>query len=84
MARKARRTGANGVIEEVTSEHRNYYNTAEVMALMGCSRSKANRVCRQVKAELVDKGVLRDWYMPGRVPKAYFNEMIGIKGEYTR
>ena len=84
MARTARRTAANGVIEEVTSKHRNYYNTEEVMNLMGCSKSKAQRVCKQVKTELVNKGILRDWYMPGQVPKDYFNEMIGIKGEYTR
>ena len=77
MAKTAQRPASNGVIEEVTSKHRYYYTAEEVMNLMGCSRSKALRVCKQVKTELVNKGILRDWYMPGIVPKDYFNEMIG-------
>ena len=67
---------ANGVIKELQPE---YYTCRDVALLIGCSESHARKIIRQARAELISKGVIRDWYTPGKVPKMQFRKMIGLK-----
>ena len=49
-----------------------YYTITDVMAILGCSRTKAQDVIRALNDELVDKGYMR--FPLGKVPKKYVHE----------
>jgi len=49
-----------------------YYGIEDVMVILGCCRTKAQDVVRQLNDELEAKGFMR--YSQGKVPKRYFHE----------
>ena len=70
--------GSNGVIKVLGPDDRSYYTAKEVAQMIGCSESHAYKICKQVKDELINRGILMQWYLPGRVPKQQFRKMIGL------
>lgn len=49
-----------------------YYTVDDVMVILGCKRTKAQDVIRELNDELVEKGY-RKW-PKGKISKKYFNE----------
>lgn len=64
----------NGIIKELSREERSYYVAADVMSLLGVSKSKAYDMIRIMRQELVDAGTISAVYPQGKIPKKYFNE----------
>lgn len=71
-------TQRNGVLKVLTKEDRKYYEVEDVMLLLGIKRSKAYKIMRSLRQELIASGRLIDEYPAGRVPKRYFNARCGI------
>lgn len=70
---------AAGVIKELTSENRSFYNAKDVQELLQVSQDKAYKMIRAMQKELVERGELTKVYPQGRIPKKYFNRMCGIE-----
>jgi len=68
----------NGVMKVISKEDRNYYTAEDVEGLLGVAQSKAYKVIRSLREELVASGQLLEEYPKGRVPKKYFNARCGI------
>ena len=68
-----------GVVEELALEERSYYNAEEVMLILGVGRSKAYKVCQNLREEYQAKGLLAKDYPTGRVPKRIFNRNFMIE-----
>lgn len=68
----------NGVLKILTKEDRPYYTVEDVMLLLGVKQSKAYRIIRSLRLELIASGRLIDEYPAGRVPKRYFDARCGI------
>lgn len=49
-----------------------YYGVADVMVILGCGRTKAQDVIRQMNDELESKGYSR--WPKGKISKTYFNQ----------
>ncbi len=47
-----------GVIRVVRNN--SYYTYSDVMELLGCGQSKAYKVIREIRQELIDKGIRRE------------------------
>ena len=71
-------TQRNGVLKVLTKEDRTYYTVEDVMLLLGVKQSKAYRIMRSLRLELIASGRLIDEYPAGRIPKNYFNARCGI------
>lgn len=65
---------SNGVIKIFTNEDRPYYDSNDVMSLLGVKQDKAYRIIRSLRKELINDGKLSEAYPCGRVPKRYFQE----------
>lgn len=48
-----------------------YYTAADLMALLGISRSRAYKLLKQMNDELEEQGYI---VVAGKVPKKYFSE----------
>ena len=56
-----------------------YYGVTDVMVILGCGRTKAQDVIRQMNDELNEKGYLT---VAGRVSRQYYEERFyGLKKE---
>ena len=69
---------ANGVVKELSKEDRSYYTAADVMEILGVSKTKAYSMITVLRKELFDSGTLTPAYPPGRIPKGYFNNRCMI------
>lgn len=49
-----------------------YYGVEDVMSILGCGRTKAQDVIRELNNELEEKGYRR--WPRGKISKRYFNE----------
>lgn len=49
-----------------------YYTVDDVMIILGCKRTKAQDVIRELNEELVEKGYRR--WPKGKISKKYFEE----------
>ena len=49
-----------------------YYGVTDVMVILGCGRTKAQDVIRQMNDELESKGYGR--WQKGKISKTYFNQ----------
>jgi predicted DNA-binding transcriptional regulator AlpA len=47
----------------------------DVAKMLGCSKSSAYRLMRQIRKELTDKGLLT---LPGIVPRGYTLKRLGV------
>ena len=59
-------------------EHR-ILRAEDVMEILGCSQAKAYRIIKALNKELVQKGILRESIMNGRVPESYFYERVFLE-----
>ena len=48
-----------------------YYNTADIVAMLGISMGKSYKILREMNSELSSKGFLT---IAGKIPVAYFKE----------
>ena len=79
MAETARKTPCrNGIIQIIPNDKRNYYTAADVQQLLGVKQTKAYRIIRSLRQELIVSGRLLEEYPAGRIPKKYFDERCGI------
>ena len=67
-----------GLIAELTENERSYYEAHDVMRLLGVCESKAYKICRSLKKEYQERGLLSKDYPAGKVPKRIFNEKFMI------
>lgn len=49
-----------------------YYTVQDVMVILGCKKTKAQDIIRDLNSEMVEKGYKR--YPKGKVSRKYFNE----------
>ena len=68
-----------GVVKELDLEERSYYNADEVGRMLGVGRSKAYKVCQNLRKEYQEKGLLSSDYPTGRVPKRSFNRNFMVE-----
>jgi len=68
-----------GIVEELELEERSYYKAEEVGRMLGVGKSKAYRVCQNLRKEYQAKGLLSKDYPAGRVPKRIFNRNFMIE-----
>ncbi len=68
-----------GVIKELKQEERSYYRADEVGKMLGVGKSKAYKVCQNLREEYQAKGLLSKDYPAGRVPKRIFNRSFMIE-----
>ena len=71
--------GKRGVVKELDLEDRSYYKAEEVGQLLGVGKSKAYKVCQNLREEYQEKGLLSNDYPAGRVPKRIFNRNFMIE-----
>jgi hypothetical protein len=67
------------VVKELAVEERSYYRAEEVMMMLGVGKSKAYKVCQNLREEYQAKGLLAKDYPAGRVPKRIFNRFYMIE-----
>ena len=53
-----------------------YYNSVDVMDILGCGRARALKVIKQLNVELDKKGYIVENY---KIPIKYFQERMGIE-----
>ena len=71
--------GKRGVVKELELKERSYYRADEVGQMLGVSKSKAYKVCQNLREEYQAKGLLSNDYPAGRVPKRIFNRNFMIE-----
>lgn len=70
---------AAGVIGVLTPENRYYYTIEDVMAIMGCSQSKASTMIVNTRRWGIENKLLfADDIPQGKVPKKVFNMRYGL------
>ena len=62
---------AKGVLKELTPKDKAYYDCADVMQILGVSRSKAYQVLQGLNRELKAKGYIT---ISGKCPVSYFEQ----------
>jgi len=78
MAAQAKPTAnRNGILKIYQEDDKNYYTKDDIKKLVGVSDSKAYRIIRQAREELISSGRLLSEYPAGRVPKKYLDSRIG-------
>lgn len=70
---------AKGVLKELTPKDRVYYDCADVMRLLGVSRSKAYKMIADLRKEHISKGTLYSGYPDGKIPKSIFDRECLIR-----
>lgn len=70
---------AKGVLKELTPKDKAYYDCADVMQLLGVSRSKAYDMIRGMRKKFISKGLLYDGYPDGKIPRKIFDQECMIK-----
>jgi len=70
---------AKGVLKELTPQDRTYYNCDDVQRLLGCSRSKAYKMIKDLRDKHISKGVLYSGYPDGKIPRKIFDKECMIK-----
>jgi predicted DNA-binding transcriptional regulator AlpA len=55
---------------------KDFIRAADISQMIGCSKSTAYRLMRQIRAELDAKNLIT---LPGVVPRHYFLERMGVK-----
>lgn len=58
-----------------------YYSCEDVMELLGVSRSKAYKLIKGLRDELIKAGKINSMYPSGKIPKMYFDKQFAIKGD---
>lgn len=66
----------NGIIQVI--EQRDYYTVDDVKRLLGVEQSKAYKIIRDMRKEMIASGCLFDGYAAGKIPKSYFNDRCWI------
>jgi len=54
---------------------RDFLRANDLAQILGCSKSTAYRLMRQIRKELTDKGLLT---LPGIVPRSYTLKRLGV------
>ena len=70
---------AKGVLKEIKPQDRSYYNCTDVQQLLGCSRSKAYKMIKDLRDKHISKGVLYSGYPDGKIPRKIFDQDCMIK-----
>ena len=70
---------ANGIIKIISPSDVSYYTSGDVQKLLGISRTKAYTMIRELREELVKKGVMTSVYPAGKIPKKYFDQRCLIE-----
>lgn len=69
---------AAGIVKTLGPADKSFYTAADVQALMDVSLSRAYKMIRQMRAELIQEGCLTAAYPAGKIPKRYFNQKCMI------
>lgn len=63
----------------IHSSRKYYCGVEDVMEYLDCKESKAYKMIKALRKELVDAGKLTPEYPPGKVPKKYFLQRCMIE-----
>jgi len=69
----------NGVIKEAGLADRSYYTSADIIELLGVSKSKAYEIIKKTRDACIESGKLSAAYPVGKCPKKVINEKFMIE-----